>query len=218
VGAVVIARVLRRYSVVLLLALAACATTDQQIDVQTYAPVGPALARVAVIPFYAHRLYEGSSRLGGVSPELATERVAQQVTEAVLAEGIEIVPIDEIANAFENVTRSTAVIDSQIYAEGAGNTLGATSVLVGEVLRYRDARGATTTGRHPASVAFQVTLYEAPDGFKLWSARYDYTQPIPQEKSGSDLHDAALLKRWLTAHEIARRGADAIAQSLADAR
>jgi hypothetical protein len=173
---------------------------------------------VAVIPFYAHRLYEGSSRLGGVSPELATERVTQQVTEAMLAEGIEIVPVDEIVNAFENVTRATAVIDSQIYAEGAGNTLGATSVLVGEVLRYRDARGATATGRHPASVAFQVTLYEAPDGFKLWSARYDYTQPKPQEKSGSDLHDAALLKRWLTAHEIARRGADAIAQSLADAK
>ncbi len=213
-----IARLLRRYSVVLLLALAACATTDQEIDVQTYAPIGPALARVAVIPFYAHRLYEGSSRLGGVPPELATERVAQQVTEAILAEGIEIVPVDEIVNAFENVTRATAVIDSQIYAEGAGNTLGATSVLVGEVLRYRDARGATAAGRHPASVAFQVTLYEAPDGFKIWSARYDYTQPKPQEKSGSDLHDAALLKRWLTAHEIARRGADAIAQSLSDAR
>ena len=212
-----IAGVLRRYSVVLLLALAACAT-DQRIDTQTYAPIGPALARVAVIPFYAHRLYEGSSRLGGVPPELATERVTQQVTEAMLAEGIEIVPVDEIVNIFENVPRATAVIDSQIYAEGAGSTLGATGVLVGEVLRYRDARGATTPGRHPASVAFQVTLYEAPDGFKLWSARYDYTQPPPQEKSGSDIHDAVLLKRWLTALEIARRGADAIAQSLADAR
>jgi hypothetical protein len=218
VGAVVIARVLRRHSVVLSLALVACATTDRQIDAQTYAPTGPALARVAVIPFYAHRLYEGSSRLGGVSPELATERVTQQVTEAMLAEGIEVVPVDEVASAFENVPRATAVIDSQIYAEGAGSALGATGVLVGEVLRYRDARGATAPGRHPASVAFQVTLYEAPDGFKLWSARYDYTQPPPQEKSGSGLHDAALLKRWLTANEIARRGADAIAQSLADAK
>ena len=213
-----IARALRWHCVVPLLALAACATTDQQVDAQTYAPIGPALERVAVIPFYAHRLYEGSSRLGGVSPELATERVTQQVTEAILAEGIEIVPIDEVASAFENVARATAVIDSQIYAEGAGSSLGATSVLVGEVLRYRDARGATAPGRHPASVAFQVTLYEAPDGFKLWSARYDYTQPLPQEKSGSDIHDATLLKRWLTAQEITRRGADAIARLLADAK
>jgi hypothetical protein len=217
VGAVVIARVLRWYSVLLLVVLTACAT-DRQIDAQTYAPTGPALARVVVIPFYAHRLYDGSRRLGGISPELATERVTQQVAEAMLAEGIEIVPVDEIVNAFENFQRATAVIDSQIYAEGAGSTLGATSVLVGEVLRYRDARGATTPGRHPASVAFQVTLYEAPDGFKLWSARYDYTQPPPQEKSGSDMHDAALMQHWLTAHEIAQRGADAIAQSLADAR
>jgi hypothetical protein len=216
VGAVVIARVLRWCSLVLLLALAACATSDHLIEAQTYAPTSPALARVAVIPFYAHRLYEGSSRLGGASPELATERVTQQVVEAMLAAGIEIVPTDEVASAFENVQRATAVIDSQIYAEAAGNTLGATSVLLGEVLRYRDARGATAPGRHPGSVGFRVTLYEAPDGFKLWSARYDYTQPPPQEKSGSDMHDAALMQHWLTAHEISRRGADAIAQSLAD--
>ena len=213
-----IARVLRWLSAAPLLALAACATTGHEIDARTYAPTGPALARVAVIPFYAHRLYEGSSRLGGISPELATERVTQLVTEEMLAEGIEIVPIDEIASAFEKVPRATALIDSQIYAEGAGNTLGATSVLVGEVLRYRDARGAAAPGRHPASVAFQVTLYEAPDGFKLWSARYDYTQPPPQEESGSDFHDAALMKHWMTAHEIARRGADAVAQALADAK
>jgi len=201
-----------------MLSFAACATNTHHVDAQSYAPIGPALARVAIVPFYAHRLYEGSRRLGGVPPELATQRVTQQVTEAILAEGIEIVPVDEFARAFEDVPRATAVIDAQIYAEGAGNHLGATSVLVGEVLRYRDARGATTPGRHPASVVFQVTLYEAPDGFKLWSARYDYTQPPPPEKSGSDLHDAALMQHWLTAHEIAQRGAEAIADLLADAR
>lgn len=212
-----IARVLRWHALVLTLALVGCATPDRLISAQTYAPIGPALTRVAVVPFYAHRLYEGSSRLGGVSPEVATERVTQQVIEALLAEGIELVPVDEVASVFGDLPRATALIDAQIYAEGVGRTLAATGVLVGEVLRYRDARGATAPGRHPGSVAFQVTLYDAPDGFKVWSARYDYTQPPPQEKSGSDMHDVEMLKHWLTANEIARRGADAIAQSLADA-
>jgi hypothetical protein len=214
VGAVVIVRVLRCCLFVLLLGFAACATLDHEVETQTYAPTAAARARVAVIPLYAHRAYEGSSRLGGISPELATERVTQQIVEALLVEGVEIVPVDQVVSAFDGIKRSTAVIDSQIYAEGAGNSLGATSVLVGEVLRYRDARGATAPGRHPASVAFQVTLYEAPDGFKLWSARYDYTQPPPQEASGSSVHDAQMQKHWLTAHEIAQRGANAVARSL----
>jgi len=201
-----------------LLALAACVTTDELIDQRTYAPPGPALTRVAVIPFYAHRSYEGSSRLGGVSPELASERLTRQMIDALLAAGVEIVPVDEVANALEKVPRSTAVIDSLIFAEGAGQTLGATGILVGEVLRYRDARGATAEVRHPASVAFQVTLYEAPDGFKLWSGRYDYTQPPPQQQTGSSAHDAVLQKRWMTAQEIAKRGADAVAQALYELR
>jgi len=209
-----IVRGLRSCSLVLLLGLTACATLDHEVETQTYAPTESALARVAVIPFYAHRAYEASSRLGGVPPDLATERVTQQIVEALLAEGFEIVPVDEVVSAFEAAQRSTAVIDSQIHAERAGNNLGATSVLVGEVLRYRDARGATTPGRHPASVAFKLTLYEAPDGFKLWSARYDYTQPPPQEPSGNSLHDAQLQTHWMTAHEITRRGAEAVARSL----
>jgi hypothetical protein len=210
---------LRRFAVALVLALAACVTGDLGIESRAYAPPGPALERVAVIPFYAHRSYEGSSRLGGVDPGIATERLTRLMTEALLEEGIEIVPVDEVANAIESVPRSSAVIDSKIFAEGVGKTLGATSVLIGEVQRYRDARGATTPGRHPASVLFQVTLYEAPEGFKLWAARYDYTQPPPPETgSGSEAHDAALRQRWLTAHEIAERGTKQVAQALADTR
>jgi hypothetical protein len=210
---------LRGCMLALVLALAACATSDLGIESRTYAPPGPALARVAVVPFYPHRSYEGSSRLGGVDPGLATERLTRLTIDALLAAGVELVPVDEVANAIESVPRSSAVIDSKVFAEGLGKTLGATSVLIGEVLRYRDARGATTPGRHPASVAFQVTLYEAPDGFKLWAARYDYTQPPPPEGgSGSDVHDAALRQRWLSANEIAERGANEVAQALADSR
>jgi hypothetical protein len=218
VGAVVSVRKLASLALVSLLMLAGCATTDHLIDERTYEPPGPALTRVAVIPFYAHRSYESSSRLGSVSPELATQRVTRQMIDSLLEAGVEIVPIDEVANALEQVPRSTAVIDSLIFAEGVGRTLGATSVLIGEVLRYRDARGATENARHPASVAFQVTLYEAPDAHKLWTARYDFTQVPPPQNTGSDAHDAVLKKRWMTAHEIAQRGTDAVAKALANLR
>jgi hypothetical protein len=215
VGAVVNSRGLRRFVIAIGVVLAACASTDSRLQSRTYAPPGPALTRIAVIPFYAHRSYEASSRLGSASPELAAERLTRQITESILDAGIEIVPVDEVANAFRNVARSTAAIDSQIFAEAAGRSLGANGVLIGEVIRYRDPRGATAATRHPASVAFQVTLYEAPEGFKLWSARYDYTQPPPVASTGNALHDTALQKKWLTANEIAQRGTDEVAEALA---
>jgi hypothetical protein len=208
----------RGITAAIVLLIVACATADQRFRQHTYAAPGPGLERVAVIPLYAHRSYEESSRLGGVSPEIATERITRQLTDALLEAGVEIVPVDEVEHAFSAVERSTAVIDASIFADAASSTLGATSVLVGEVLRYRDARGATTATRHPASVAFHVTLYSAPEGHKLWAARYDYTQPPPVESTGSELHEAAMQKKWQTANEIAKRGADDVAAALAAER
>ena len=63
-----------------------------------------------------------------------------------------------------------------------------------------------------------MTLYEAPEGFKLWTARFDETQSVPPADSEDDPHDAEIQKRWLSAGEIARRGADAVAESLVESR
>jgi hypothetical protein len=203
------------FSLVIVALVVGCATTDHRLKEHVYAAPGPALERVAVIGFYPHRSYEESSRLGGVSTEVATDRLTRQLIEALLKAGIEIVPTDEVENAFRNVKRSTVPIDAAIFAEASGRSLGATSVLIGEVIRYRDPRGATNATRHPASVAFHLTLYEAPDAYKLWAARYDYTQPPPIETTGNMVHEAAIQRQWQTANEIAQRAVDEVAAALA---
>jgi hypothetical protein len=195
--------------------LAACATPDAALEERTYAPPGAALQRVAVIPFDPHRSYEGSRLLGGVPQDVAAERVTRLVADALAERGIAVVSPDEVAEAVADVPRVTSAIDALVFAELAGRELGATAVLMGEVLRFRDVRGASPASRRPASVAYQVTLYEAPEGFKLWTARFDHTQVVMPVDEWPEVSSGQLNERWLSADEIAQRGAEAVARSLA---
>jgi hypothetical protein len=196
----------------------ACASIEPVLEERTYAPPGAALERVVVIPFYTHRTYQDSRLLGGVPAKVASGRVTRMVTDAMLERGIAVVPADEVEAAIGDVPRSTAAIDALIIANLAGSELGATGVLVGEILRFREVRGASETTRRPASVAFQVTFYEAPDGFKLWTARFEETQSVPAEDPGSETQGVEVRPRLLGAGEIAERGASAVARSLAASR
>jgi hypothetical protein len=64
-------------------------------------------------------------------------------------------------------------------------------------------------------VAFEVTLYAAPSGKKLWTARFDETQQSLNERPLDASRYPGGGTRWLTAAELARWGADATAESLA---
>jgi hypothetical protein len=192
----------------------ACLTPEPSLEERTYAPPGPALERVAVIPFYAHRSYEGSSRLGGVSAAVATERSTRHVAEALAANGIAVVPAEELAAVIADVPRSTAAIDVMVFAEIAGRELAATGVILGEVMRFREPRGASAAARRPASVAYQLTLYEVPDAYKLWTGRFDETQNIPPQRDEEDPLELPTSVDWKSADELAIRGADAVAKAL----
>ncbi|MFQ5416935.1 MAG: hypothetical protein ACE5FL_07805 [Myxococcota bacterium] len=196
-----------------LLCAVACASPAPVLEQRTYAPPKGALARVAVIPFYAHRSYQGSSLLGGVAAERATATVTAQIRDALAARGVEVVPAADVAAAVAKVQRATAAIDTVVYADLAGRELGATGVIVGEVLRFRGPRGASASARKPASVAYQVTLYEAPDAYKLWTGRFDETQFVPPDSGNGDSGNGPRIE-WRSAEEISLRGARAVANSL----
>jgi len=216
VGAVVVLRFPPCALAALLLVLGACRSPAPALEERTYAPPGAALARVAVIPFYTHWAYQSSRMLGGVPPKTASERVTRLVVDAISERGIAMVPPAEVAAAIESVSRVTVAVDALIFADLAGRELGATGVLLGEVLRFREVRGTSPSGKRPASVAYQVTFYAAPEGFKLWTARFDETQAVPPSDLGLEPRAAEIHGRWLSAGEIAQRGADAVAKSLAE--
>jgi hypothetical protein len=63
-------------------------------------------------------------------------------------------------------------------------------------------------------VAFEVTLFAAPSGQKLWSARFDETQRALSENVLNARRYPGGGTRWLTAAELARWGAQAAAGAM----
>jgi hypothetical protein len=198
--------------------LFACASPPPPVNDRTYAPTDAALGLVAVIPFYAHRSFDNTLSRGGVSEEAATRSVTRVVSEAIAEHGIDVVPGDAVRLAVADVTRITPAVDVRIFAEIADREFGATGVLLGEVLRFRDPSGASAAARRPGSVAFQLALYDAPDGHKLWAARFDETQSIEEPDLVSNPDDATPPEPWLSAEEIARNGAVAATAALESTR
>jgi hypothetical protein len=88
-------------------------------------------------------------------------------------------------------------------------------VLLGKVYRYREREGQALGASRAASVGYEVTLFEAPGGRRLWTSRFDETQqPLTENVFNAQRYPGGG-RRWLTAAELARWGADGAAKALA---
>jgi hypothetical protein len=197
---------------VLLLLAMACSRQAPVVQHRIYKVPRDALGRVAVMPFYPRPGLDATP--SGVSAATAAELVGRFMTEAVASRGIPVIPPSDLALAFSAEGRPTPRLDGRAAASLAARDFGATSVLVGQVWRYRERSGQALGSAEPASVAFEVTLFAAPDGRRLWQARFEETQ---QSLTANPLR-ARLYPgsgtRWLTAAEFARWGASQVAKSL----
>ncbi len=204
-----------------LLVLLGCAKTREAlprpapiVKQQHFAKGENALKLVAVMPFYPNlsitRPQDDIERSGAEAAELLT----RFFTEAATAAGIPTVAAIDLQIAFEADGVIAPRLDSIAAARLATKQFGATSVLLGELFRFRDRIGERMGASRPASVSFQVTLYEAPSAFKLWSARFDETQrPLTDNIFNARRYPGGG-SRWLTATELAQWGAREIASAL----
>ena len=98
----------------------------------------------------------------------------------------------------------------------AARDFGATSVVLGEVYRWRKRSGEALGTDRPASVGYQMSLHQAPGGRRLWNSRFDETQrPLSDDVRNLGRYPGGG-SRWLTAAELARWGAAASAKSLVE--
>jgi len=98
--------------------------------------------------------------------------------------------------------------------ERASADFGATAVAVGRVTRWREREGSAAGATQPASVAFEVSLYEAPSGRRLWTGRFDETQKSITEAILRARQYPGGGTRWLSTEEFARWGAKEVAKSI----
>jgi hypothetical protein len=147
----------------------------------------PALVKVAVVP-------------------LTAADAAELPTAALQAKGLVAVPPREVGLALAAVGMTEGWDDPERVAPLVAEKLGATGVIVGELVRFRDRRGRALAASEPASVAFRLRLYSAPEGVELWRVRFDRTQqPLSDRpRDGSRLPGGGV--RWVTGSELSEWG------------
>jgi hypothetical protein len=95
-------------------------------------------------------------------------------------------------------------------AQRTGKALGADTVMVGFVWRFRQRVGGAAGVETPASVAFALYLIDVETGRVRWDGDFNETQ---RSLSENILEAGKFLKRggrWLTALELARSGVEEI--------
>jgi hypothetical protein len=212
----------------LVLAAAGCETRSPLrirpgpvVPSQSFGVTAVALRKVAIVPFYplAPGPAPANPATGGTGSTWSdAAQISGYVTEALSAQGIAVVPPNDIELAFTNAGTPVPRLDPETNAVTSARDFGASSVLLGRVLRFREREGSAAGATRPASVSFEVTLYEAPTARKLWVGRFDETQQAITEAILRARQYPGGGTRWLTAAEFARWGATEVAKSIASAR
>jgi hypothetical protein len=183
---------------------------------QHFAKGRDALNLLAVMPFSSKLSITRSRDDTTLSETEATELLTRFFAEASMSAGIQVVPALDLEIAFEAEGIAVPQFDPRLAARLATKHFGATTILLGELLRFRDRVGERMGASRAASVSFQVTLYEAPSGFKLWSARFDETQQPLSDNLFNARRYPGGGSRWLTSTELVQWGAQEVAKALAN--
>ncbi|MDH3212753.1 MAG: hypothetical protein OEM05_09740 [Myxococcales bacterium] len=199
---------------VLAVALLACSSPASVVKQQTFTGTGGALRKVAMMPPYPRPEFVRGPLPDSVDAGTAAELVGRFLTEALAKQGIAVVPPGDLALAFMSAGQVVPRLDPRAAAEMAAREFGASAVLLSEVWRYRNRGGEALGTSVAASVAFSATLYAAPDGAKLWTARFDETQESLMANPLKALRYPGGGMRWLSAAEFARWGADEMIAAL----
>jgi hypothetical protein len=185
--------------------------SDQPFHVPT-----SSLGRIAIVPFYpTPELGRGLPQGSPLGAADAADLIATFVTDALREQGFAVVPPSDLLGAFVSQGRPIPRLDQREAGALAAREFGATAVLLGKVYRYREREGQALGAQRPASVGYELTLFEAPEGRRLWTSRFDETQqPLTADIFNAQRYPGGG-RRWLTAAELARWGAEGAAKALA---
>lgn len=203
-----------------LVLLLACASDAPLVQSRAVAPMATALDRVAVAPFLpGPRLFRDERTPTEASASTAVDLAARHMTEALAqalgARGSELVAARDVEAAFLAEGQVVPRGDPGALAARVHGSFGASSVLLGELHRYRERSGGAAGSQVPAAVAMRVRLYSAPAGQLLWEGLFDEVQPSLSANPIRVSRYPGGGTRWLTAAQLSRFGAGELARSLA---
>ncbi len=167
--------------------------------------------RVAVGPFSVTPSLARRADPDSPSSDEAAVLVARHVAEAIEQRGVDVIPAADVRRATEDAGPEISMPElARLVAE----RFGAEALLVGKVLRYQERVGQAAGSTRPAAVGFEVTLYGAPGGERLWRATFDERQQPLSENVLNAARYPGRGSRWLSAGELARWGAGEVALAM----
>lgn len=172
------------------------------------------LAKVAVMPFYPEVPTGRSIGETKTVDPASAELVASYFADALAARGVTVITPSDLETAFTGKGLPVPRQDPKDAAQRAAADFGATAVALGRVTRWRERAGSAAGATTPASVAFEVTLYAAPDARRLWTGRFDETQKSITESILRARSYPGGGTRWLSSAEFARWGAQEVVKSM----
>ena len=134
--------------------------------------------------------------------------------DALVARGVNVIPPSDLEGAFANQGDAVPRLNPRATAERANQDFGATAVAIGMVTRWREREGSSAGAKQAASIAFEISLHEAPSGRRLWTGRFDETQQSMTASIFRARQYPGGGTRWLAAEEFARWGAEEVAKSM----
>jgi hypothetical protein len=203
-------------AVAAMLACVSCSavTPAPVVENQTLRMAPGTLDKIAVMPFQTKDTLVRYSEETGSSPEATAELVARFVTEALVRRGFAVIPPSDVEIALAGSGAATPSFDPRAAAELAARDFGATAVMLGRVSRYRERGGEKYGASTAASVAFDVSIYTAPEAQRVWTSKFDETQrPLSENVINARRYPGGGT-RWLTAAELAQWGAQSAAETL----
>ncbi|MFQ5415967.1 MAG: hypothetical protein ACE5FL_02850 [Myxococcota bacterium] len=188
------------------------------VNASTIARSAEFMQKVAVMPFYP--VAPTGRSIGGGLPAVSWESaalVSGYFADALAAQGVAVIPAGDREVAVEAQGGPVPRLDPRIAAERAASDFGATAVVLGKLFRWREREGSAAGAAAPASVAFEVSLHQAPSGRRLWTGRFDETQRSITEAILRARQYPGAGTRWLSVAEFGRWGAEETVKSMTSA-
>lgn len=114
----------------------------------------------------------------------------------------------KISNGFNTGNENTPSEVKKIAEKG--RLLGADTVIIGHIYRFRERAGTSYSVESPASVAFDLHFISVSDGHVVWSGHFDETQ---RPLSENLFEIGSFIKRkgeWVAAENLATSGLESM--------
>jgi hypothetical protein len=164
--------------------------------------------RITILPLVGDPPQQGAPLAQGATDAITAELYSQ----APLAGGWQVVPLDDVTQALQNLPPSTPA-DLENNAFALGRLVAADGVLFGTVERYEERVGIDDSDAKPAAVTFSLKFMDMTTKQVVWTSKYSKTQKGFAQSLKNLVNFVQKEGRWIHAQEIAEVGVE---QSVAD--